>query len=97
MSVFLFIIGIITVVIGVISGIFSGSFLGFLLVFAASIVSSTIFFALSIVLEGQREIFAKLQSLEDIRRRYRKQITCTRCEKEYDNDCSSCPHCAFKP
>ena len=94
----LYSIGTIVLIISIIAGIYSGAFMGFLISVAGGIALAIIFFALAKILENQETILYKLAHQEENQRRYQKQEkkTCPRCNKEYDIDFGSCPHCGYR-
>jgi len=98
MSFILRIAGVIVILASiVISFVTPTNFLGFIIIFIGCVIHSMLFFGLAAVLDNQEDILAKLQSQYEQLRKPPEKITCTRCEKEYDNSYSGCPHCAFKP
>lgn len=90
---FLFVIGIIIIFIAVIFGFLSGSFMGFLAAAGSGIVSAAIFFALARILENQELILIHIQWLD---KPSKVQNTCPRCDRKYDGEMHSCPHCGYK-
>lgn len=93
----LFVIGILTVIGGFILGILSSSFFGFIVALAGGIISSVIFFALSKILENQDKILSQLQSQSIKISKLSEKKICGKCNNKYDEDMTSCPHCAFNP
>jgi uncharacterized membrane protein YdjX (TVP38/TMEM64 family) len=89
------IIGILVLLISFIAGIMTGSFLGFLTAIGGGIASATVFFALSKILTNQEIILYKLQYVESTKKNtyIQEKKACSRCNKQYDIDMNSCPHC----
>jgi len=97
MSAFLFVIGIIVLIASTVFGAMSWGFIGVFIGLAIGIISSATFFGLAVVLSKQDDILIMLNSRDMPRKRLADKITCARCKKEYEADCSNCPHCAFRP
>lgn len=98
MSSLLYIVGIIVTIFSLGAGLFSGSFLGFIVYAAGGFTSAIIFFALGKLLDNQQTILSVLLHQEEYQRKHlmQEKKTCSRCNKEYDIDFSSCPHCGFR-
>lgn len=94
----LYIVGVLTLVISGIVGIYSGSFLGFLISIAGGFATTIIFFALANILDNQITIIYTLKKQEEKQRKLLSQEkkVCSKCNKEYDHDYGSCPHCGFR-
>jgi len=100
MSGLLFIIGIITVIAGILLGFMTGSILGFILSVLGSLFIAVIFFALAKALDLLEDIQAKLYKTAEKERKIEKltdSVACARCKQLHDSDCTSCPHCAYRP
>src|SRR5690554_4909241 len=94
----LYIIGIIALIAAIIAGFSSGSFVGFIICMLSGISSAILFFALARIIELQESILYKVQLQEEATKKskFREKITCTKCNYEYDDDFSSCPHCGYR-
>ena len=97
MVIVLGIIGALILVVSLIAGFVSGSFWGFIFSLTGGIAGSMIFFALAMILDNQERIMSQLQPPSTQLKHLVGKDTCTRCEKEYEKDRTSCPHCAFRP
>ncbi len=97
MSIAMGIIGVITIIAGIILGISTESFVGFIVSLLSSVVSSMIFFALSVIISNQESILSKLYSLDTVNKKLIDKTKCEKCGKEYDYDYSRCPFCNHKP
>ena len=95
----LFAMGIVIIVIGILSGLLGliYSFSLGLFAFMGSIPSAMVFFGLAKLLDKHDDILIRIDELERKLRQPAVNITCARCGKEHVSDCSSCPHCAFRP
>ena len=98
MIILLYIIGIIGLIISIVIGIGTGSFWGFIISLSGGFASSIILFALASILDNQETILSSLASQEEKQRKYinKEKTTCPRCDREYDVDFSSCPHCGHR-
>jgi len=100
MSAVLYLAGIIVFITSVIVGISTLGFIGLIFGLVGGVISSVLFFGLARVLDKQDDILVYLQSQDkkvSNLANLAPKTKCPRCEKEHDTDCSSCPHCAFKP
>jgi len=89
------IIGLGVIVFSLMGGIMTGSLLGFIAVALGGFATSMIFFALSRIIENQNIIINKLdyQYSQELKARNIDKKLCTKCNKTYDVDYTSCPHC----
>lgn len=92
------IIGIAILVFSLIAGLLFESLLGFMAFLIIGFALAMIFFALSKILENQKNIISMLdyQYSQDLKTRNTEKKTCTKCNKEYDPDYTSCPHCGYR-
>lgn len=88
------IVAIVLLIIGIAT--FSLTPLGLFLLFIVSVASVIPFIALATVLRNQEKILEKLKLLERQTKPAKEKTICTKCEKTYDSDCSTCPHCAYR-
>lgn len=93
----LFFIGIATIIGGVIIGFLSGSVIGFLIALCSAISSAIILFALARILENQETIMSEIRKGRENIKKPVENIVCQKCNKSYEKDYSSCPHCGSKP
>lgn len=95
MEILLYLIGAIIIVASFIAGISSGTFLSFIISAMGGFASSVIFFAVAKIIENQKEIIFKLDFYFSEEKKYKaiEKKTCTKCNREYDEDYNSCPHC----
>ena len=94
----LYIIGVIILIISGIAGLYSGSFIGFLISIAGGFATTIIFFALAKILDNQETILYALANQKEKQRKHliQEKKICSKCNKEYDFDYGSCPHCGYR-
>ena len=97
MSIVLSIIGVLIIIASIIVGILTRSVSGFFMIVIGGAISSMIYFGLARVLDNQEAILGRLYRLEELEKKPPAKLSCVKCEKEYDEGFSSCPHCAFRP
>lgn len=81
-----------------IAGIISGSITGFLTAVGGGITSAAVFFALAKILDNQEKLMHQLRWMEG---RWQEEKTamkkaCPKCNRMYDGDMNSCPHCGYR-
>ena len=96
MSIVLSIIGALIIIASIIVGILTRSGSGFFVIVIGGVISSIIYFGLAQVLDNQEAIQDRLYRLEELIKKPPMKIMCVKCEKEYDEGFSSCPHCAHR-
>lgn len=91
----LIVIGIAILVFSLIAGLLLNSLLAFMVSLVIGFALAMIFFALSKILENQKNIMGMLeyQYSQDIKARNTEKKICTKCNTTYDPDYTSCPHC----